>query len=108
MPDYDELRIELSPNLVSPGDWDVRILECPMLAMVGPKGKITPAFTRQQLRRLRSRNGWPNIGELRNIGESVWKSVMNAQVEAVFDVCRENSRIQGRRLRLVFSTTGEE
>src|SRR5687767_10648644 len=108
MATYDEFRLHLTPDEAAPGAWKVQLVACPINAMVGGKGSVTPVLTKEQLRRIRSPHDWPSLGELRAIGESVWSSIMNNQVEAAFQTCVLFSKQQGRRLRLVLAIEGED
>jgi hypothetical protein len=101
MAEYEEFRIELSPNLQNAGSWDVTLAKCPVPGLAGPQGTVAPAFTRKQLRRLRNRNNWPSLAELQKIGEDVWASIMNPGVNAAFLASRAFLKDKGIRITVV-------
>lgn len=109
MAEYEEFRIELTPNLQSAGTWNVNLVECPIKTLVGSKGVINPQFTRQQLRRLRSRSGWPDPPTLKMIGQSVWNSVMTPQLDGAFEASLAflEAQAQGKRLRVTLVILGQ-
>ena len=108
MPIYDEFRLVLTPDLNTLGQWNVHLAACPIGALVGPKGSVIPSLTRDQLKRLRSRHGWPNLAHLLQIGSNVWKSVLTPQAEAALEACLVNAKQTERHLRIVLVTQGQE
>jgi hypothetical protein len=108
MADFNEFRIQVRADYPEPGWWDIQLVACPIRGLPGPKGKIQPKFTRRQLRRLRSRHGWPNRGELEQIGSTVWKSLMTPDLAAAFRNCLQRSHEQGKGLQITVVTLGSE
>lgn len=108
MAEYEEFRIELAPNIQSPGKWDVTLTKCPVPGLAGPQGTVAPALTRKQLRRLRNRNNWPSLAELQKIGADVWASVMNPGVNAAFMASRAVVQEKGLRITVVLLGQGNE
>jgi hypothetical protein len=108
MAQYENFAIELSPDLQTPGKWSLRLNECSLKGLVGPKGDVTPTFTRNQLIRLRSRNGYPNLDELKAIGASVWQSLMNPAVEGAYVAAQAAANLNKKGLRVLVSIVGEE
>lgn len=108
MTQYDEFRVVLTPVLDQEGQWEAAVERCSVPALRGSKGAVTPMITRQQLDRLRSRNGWPDLGALKQIGEAVWKSVMPDLVNAAFEACLKSSADEDRRMRFVLVLQGQE
>lgn len=108
MPEFEEFRVQLSPAIQQPGAWAVQLVSSPLPGLNGAKGTVLPQFNQGQLQRLRSANGWPNQGELTQIGEAVWRSVMSPGLEGAFQAAVAFARGQGRGLRIVVSTIGDE
>jgi hypothetical protein len=108
MSQFDEFRVSLTPDLQTPGSWNVLLDECPVAALNGPKGTVQPTVTRDQLVRLRSRHGWPNLADLKTIGQSVWQSLMTPDLKAALFACLGQAQMTHRGLRLVFTIIGEE
>jgi hypothetical protein len=108
MGDYNEFRIRLTADYPSQGEWEVELVACPIPALIGRKSTIHPSFSRRQLRRLRNRNGWPNLGELTKLGNAVWKSVMTSELEIAFENCLQTSVNQGKGLKITVVTLGSE
>jgi hypothetical protein len=107
MVDYNEFRVVLTPDLQAQGTWNVLLEECPLAVLSGPKGAIQPNVTPQQLARLRSRHGWPNLDELKTIGQGVWNSLMTTNLETAFVACLAQSQGAQRGMRLIVSMRGE-
>jgi hypothetical protein len=105
---YDEFRLELSPDLQTLGNWNVRILQCPVPGFVGPHGSIAPTIERKHLQRLRSQNGWPQLADLQDIGVRVWESMMNPAVAGAFNASVIQASNNGRKLRLTVVMVGQE
>jgi hypothetical protein len=105
---YDEFRVFLSPDLQAKGSWNVQLVDCPVAPLAGSKGSVQAHVTQQQLIRMRSRHGWPNLAELKTIGESVWKSLMTPSLEAAFHTCLLHSQSSNRGMRLVVHLKAEE
>ncbi len=108
MATYDEFRLVLTPNLLTLGQWDVHLAACPIPNLVGPKGSLAPSLTRNQLKRLRSRHGWPNLGDLEQIGGDVWRSVLTPMAEAALEACLAYAQLNARPLRIVLVVPGQE
>jgi hypothetical protein len=108
MTEFNDFRVFLAPDIQAKGAWKVLLEECPIADLAGPKGTIQPSITRQQLVRLRSRHGWPNLAELKGIGQGVWQSLMTPDLAAAFIVCLNQSQQANRGMRLVISIVGEE
>lgn len=108
MADFNEFRIQVRADYPVPGSWAIQLVACPIPGLAGPKGTIQPSFTRRQLRRLRNRHGWPNHGELVQIGSTVWKSLMTPELAAAFWNCLQRSRDQGKGLQITVVTLGSE
>lgn len=106
--DYDEFRLQVSPDLTAAGQWRLELLECPIAALVGQKGVTTAAFTPQQLARMRSAQAWPDLATLQAAGNAIWQSLMTPTVEAAFEAARIISRNAHRGLRLIVVSNGEE
>ena len=109
MTTFNEFHVKLDPypDLQAMGNWNVS-LECSLAAQSGKKGIVQVAVTQEQLRRLRSQHDWPNLEELKAIGESVWQSLMTSELKAAFDSTLALSLAQDRGMRLVVSVVGEE
>jgi hypothetical protein len=99
--EYDEFRLLVMPDIQVPGNWCIQVHRCPIAQEVGPKGSTNPAVTQLQLNRLRNASGWPDETALRDVGRSVWNSVMTPQASAAFHACTNLSAVQGRGLRLI-------
>lgn len=104
---FDEFRLSLTPDLQTPGQWDVQVTACPTASLIGPKGSASIQVTPQQLGRLRSPMAWPNDAELKQIGTAVWQSIMTAAADAAFKVSLTAAQAQNRSLRLVVSVVGD-
>jgi hypothetical protein len=105
---FNEFRVNLDPDIQATGNWNVTLVDCPLNVFVGPQGTVQGIVTHQQLLRLRSQHNWPNLPELKAIGESVWESLMNPELKAAFFACLNVSENAGRGMRLVVSVVGEE
>ena len=104
----DEFCVSLTPVIQDPGHWEVRLEKCSVPNLQGPKGKAQATLTRQQLVRLRDRHGWPNLMDLKTIGEDVWRSLKTPELEAAFLALLQQSLAANRGMRLVFSIDGDE
>ena len=109
---YQEFKILISPvvdaGAAAAAQWAVRVLDAPVEAMVGAKDKVTPTFTREQLRRLRNPAGWPNIGQLKQISDSVWQSVMTANINAALQASLVVAKNQKDGLRIIVVTEDQQ
>ena len=103
MTKFNEFRVNLDPDIQASGNWNVTLVDCPMNVFVGPQGTVQGIVTHQQLLRLRSQHSWPNLEELKAIGQSVWESLMNPELKAAFFACLNLSENAGRGMRLVVS-----
>jgi hypothetical protein len=109
MPEFDEFRIQLTPDLQRGKDnFAVRITDCPVAALTGHKGTISIGLQLAQLQRLRNREGWPNLPDLTDIGDRVWQSIMNTAVESAFEACLAVSRTNRRSLRIIVNSIADE
>lgn len=108
MTEYADFRLVVTPDLAVPGNWLVAVDECPVPALVGPKGSITPTFTRADLALLRSRNGWPDPTKLKAIGKAAWQSVMTAAADAAFVASIPQANGGQKGLRLVVVLQGDD
>lgn len=113
MADYEEFRIEISPSLRVPGNWDITLTKCPIAGLQGDKGTSQPTFTRTQLRRLRNRNDWPRLSDMELIGKTVWESVMTARASAALEANLEflkaqNQANKAKGMRITMVMLGEE
>lgn len=103
---FEEFRLSLMPDLQAPGHWAVHVIASPTAGLAGPKGPANITVTPTQLQRLRNANGWPDAGELRQIGAEVWKSLLPPQADAAL---RANLAVIGQNnkaMRLVVSVIG--
>ena len=107
MTEYADFRIVVTPDLANQGNWLVAVDDCPIPALIGPKGSIAPTMTRANLNTLRSRNGWPNVQTLKDIGAAAWQSVMTPGAEAAFSACIQAADAN-KGLRLVIVLQGED
>jgi CHAT domain-containing protein len=109
MPAYDEFKLLIRPDVASAGrNWTVEIRAAPVKKLVGTQDTVTPQFTREQLLRLRTPSGWANRDRLREIGDSVWKSLTDTKVETAFLACLEQAKQNERGLRIVIATTDHQ
>jgi hypothetical protein len=113
MAEYDEFRLLISPEIGVGGaaarDWNLQILECTNTpALAGKKGRVTPCFTREQLRRLRSAGQFPDSDKLKEIGQCVWKSIANQDVAAALQASLAVAKNNNRGLRIVVVTIPEQ
>lgn len=109
--EYDEFCVEISPRPEGGAPWSLFIAECPPGVPEGLKGAAgiiqTPALTRDDLRKLRSGDVWPDSVLLRDIGRRVWSSVMNPKVAEAFASARASAKLRKRGLRVTLVTRGE-
>jgi CHAT domain-containing protein len=108
MSDFNDFRVVLTRNIQARGTWDVTLEECPIDGLAGQMGSVQPTVTVEQLKQLRSRHGWPNLGVLKSIGQNVWQSLMTPDLRAAFIYCLNKSTDSKRGMRLVISIVGEE
>jgi hypothetical protein len=101
-----EFRVVLTANTQQPGTWDV-LLQTGPEGLTGPMGSVQAAVTRQQLDKLRSQSGWPNLNTLKAIGRRVWQSVMSPELEAAVKH-HLATKAPANRMRLVVSVIGDE
>jgi hypothetical protein len=106
--DYKEFRLRLSPGRPHPetnkGVWLVELVQCPLPNLVkGERVSISPVFSREQLKKLRSPTWRTDIEALKAIGRNVWSSIMAPTVEAAFEACLAHVRSKNMGLRIVFS-----
>jgi CHAT domain-containing protein len=102
MPEHDELRLLLSLDH-DPQKWAVQILHCPEDYYLNQMATFSPAFTRPHLVRMRNRR-WPDAQALREVGTSVWGSLLPPRVAAVLERCLHQAREKKGGLRLVVIT----
>lgn len=105
---YESFRLLLTPNVAEPGTWSAQVLESPLAANKGKSDKLTPTFTRQELKQIRNPNLFPNKALLRSLGENVWASVMQPKIEAAFESSRVIAAARGNGLRVVFVVQGDD
>jgi CHAT domain len=103
-----EFRLVVSPDLVTRGNWEILLQECPVATLTGSKGSVVPAVTRADLDMLRSRNGWPNPVGLQQIGKAVWRSILTAGAEAALAASRNQLAASHDGLRFVLVLQGQE
>lgn len=110
MPEYEEFRIELTPDLQTVGKWQVRILSCPLHGLAGSAGEVVPNLSREHLRCLRSRNNWPSMATLQEIGRAVWECVMTPTAAAAYNASLQLLAQTGgnKGLRITLAMVGEE
>ena len=108
MPIYEDFRVRVSPDVAEPGRWSVVVRDAPFAAAIDKRASTTPLVKRADLQRLRSPNGWPDVGCLRRIGDAVWKSVLQGDVDAAFTMSLEMLQAQGKCLRLICVIQGDE
>ncbi len=108
MSDFDEFRVSLSPDLHTPGNWMVNLDECPVAGLAGVNESVKPKVTRDQLISLRDRHGWPDSAKLKEIGDSVWDSIMIPDLKAALFASLSLMNTTHRGVRLVFSIIGNE
>jgi hypothetical protein len=106
--DYLDFRLTVTPDVATVGNWQIQVDDCPLPELVGNKGSVAPAVTREQLNTLRSREGWPNVNKLQTIGGAVWQSVMTESARAAFFASLAVAKAQKRGLRLVFVLQGDD
>ena len=106
--DYLDFRLTVSPDVATVGNWQIQVDDCPLPELVGNKGSLAPAVTREQLNTLRSREGWPNVNKLQTIGGAVWQSVMTESARAAFFASLAVAKAQKRGLRLVVVLQGDD
>lgn len=107
MTQYADFRLVVTPDLAIQGNWLVAVDDCPIPGLIGPKGTVAPTMTRANLNTLRSRNGWPNVQTLKDIGAAAWQSVMTPAAEAAFSACIQAADAN-KGLRLVVVLQGED
>jgi hypothetical protein len=109
MLEYDEFRLLLGLDPASGGrNWTIEVREAPVEEFVGIKGTVTPQFTNEQLVRLRTASGWANRILLKEIGDSVWKSLSDPNVDAILLACLKQAKNNGRGLRIVVATADHD
>lgn len=108
MTDFEEFRVVLTPELGAGGTWKVDIAKCPLPNYIRPVGTVNATMTRDQLRQLRSRTGWPDPARLRGIGDAVWNSVMSAEAAAAFEASLQHAVANDKNLRIVCVLRGDE
>ena len=80
---YDEFRIQVSPDVLAPAQLALQILEWPAQLAVGPAGMPDAVFSRADLALLHDNARWPNggnLGELQRIGLAAYRAVTNVNV----------------------------
>jgi hypothetical protein len=111
MPDqYEEFRLQITPDLAVPGQVALQILECPVAGMAGPQGAATAPFPAADLTALRDPAHWNggNAAELHRIGAAAFSSVTNGFVAAAIQAGVAAAEARGHRMRLVFSLVPAE
>jgi hypothetical protein len=106
---YDEFRVQITPNV--DGRLALQILASPIAESVGPKGAPAIAFDPADLTKMRTKGTFGaggNLQEMQRIGSAVFQSVTNADVQADLRVALAQTRQNGRRIRIVFSTVALE
>ncbi|ESW62851.1 CHAT domain-containing protein [Mesorhizobium sp. C277A] len=101
----DEFRLQITPGI--DGQLALQILETPIAASAGPKGRPEAVFAAADLAAIRDKANFGNggnLGEMQRIGEAVYKSVTNPAVQAALDAALQISSDNNRTLRIVFST----
>jgi hypothetical protein len=108
MAEFETFKLQLSPVLQAPGQWQVTLTESPVAALHGDKGMTQARVLRQDLQRLRNHDGWPNINALRDIGTRVWDSVMTPKAEAAYQTAKLNAAAANKGLRIIVTAVGDE
>lgn len=108
MADFETFKLQVSPTIHAPGQWQVTLLESPVVGLSGDKGMTQAHVLRQDLQRLRRSDGWPNLIALRDIGTRVWQSVMTPKAEAAYQAAKVSAGAANKGLRIIVTTIGEE
>lgn len=109
MNEYNEFRLTLGADDSNPGQWKVQIIKSPADFVIGKKETFKPGFTRTQLKLLRNRNGWPNLNELKQIGDTVWQTVMAGSIADAFRLSLEKSlKYDKRGMRVSLSLLSQD
>jgi hypothetical protein len=108
--DYEEFRLQVTPDIAAPGQVVLQILDCPVPGMAGPQGPATAPFSPADLNLLRDPSHWGggNAADLRRIGASAFASVTNGFVAAAIQAGMQAARERGNKMRLVFSLVPAE
>lgn len=103
MADYNEIHLVIAPDIAQPGNWSVQVAKGFLPESKGRHESVSPTFSRAQLRRLRSRNGWANLDELRQIGSDVWASILSGQIANALqtELFVSNAMTRGLRIRVI-------
>jgi hypothetical protein len=108
MAEFETFKLQVSPTMHVPGQWQVTLLESPVVGLSGDKGLTQTHVLRQDLQLLRRGDGWPNLNALRDIGGRVWQSVMTPKAEAAYQAAKSSAGAANKGLRIIVTTVGEE
>src|SRR5262245_59737858 len=110
MKNYDEFRLVMSPGPEGRPPWSVYVDECPPgvpAHLSGAAGFVGPQISRDDLRKLRAREPWPDAPQLMQIGQRVWGSIMTPKALQAFSTARVQAANRGRGLRITLVTQGD-
>ena len=107
MTEFDELRLEIQPDIHNPTSWSVHVEKCPRDEYKIDENTVLKV-SRDDLKLLRNATAAPNLGALRELGKNVIDSIMPPQLQTGLRVCVTDALGKDRGLRLVVSLIGDE